>query len=56
MPYKIRKTKGIKPRQPKTSRTLILTEIRYVMLSDYMSGMTDRDIRRKHDKDRRQVL
>ena len=56
MPHKIRKTKGIKPHQPKTSRTLIPTEIRYAMLSDSMSGMTDRDIGRKHDKDRQQVL
>ena len=56
MVHKNRKTKGIKPHQPKTSRTLIPTEIRYAMLSDSMSGMTDRDIGRKHDKDRQQVL
>ena len=40
MPHKIRKTKGIKPHQPKTSCTLIPTEIRYAMLSDSMSGIT----------------
>ncbi len=56
MPHKIRKTKGIKPHQPKTSCTLIPTKIRYTMLSDSMSGITDRDTGQKHDKDRWQVL
>ena len=56
MPHKIFKSKGIHPHQPKTSRTLIPTEIRYAMLSDKVSGMSDLDIGRKHQKDRRQVL
>jgi hypothetical protein len=56
MPHKIFKSKGIHPHQPKTLRMLIPTEIRYAMLSDKVSGMSDLDIGRKHQKDRRQVL
>lgn len=56
MVQKIRKTKGVCPRQPKTLRTLIPTETRFAMLSDKVSGMGDYEIGRKHNKNRRQVL
>jgi hypothetical protein len=56
MPHKIFKSKGIHPHQPNTSHTLIPTEIRYAMLSDKVSGMSDLDIGRKHQKDCQQVL
>jgi hypothetical protein len=56
MPHKIRKTKGVTPHKNKTDRTLIPTEIRYAMVSDKAFGMTDLDIGRKHNKNRRQVL
>jgi hypothetical protein len=56
MPHKLKQTKGPHPKQPKTSRTLIPTEIRYAMLSDKVSGMSNCAIGRKHDKNPRQVF
>jgi len=53
MPRKIRKTKGIRLQEPKTTRTLISNVLRFAILSDYISGDNDIDISRKYEKDKR---
>jgi len=56
MPKKTRKTKGIHPCEPQTTRTLIPDELRFAILSDHMLGDTNIVIGRKHHKNRRTVL
>jgi len=52
MPHKIWKSNGIHPTEPRTMRRLVPTETRFAILSDHVSGDTDRDIARKHSRER----
>ena len=52
MPYKIWKSNSIYPIEPRIMRRLILIEIYFAILSDYILGDTNRDIVQKHNRER----
>ena len=51
MLYKIWKSNSIYPIEPRTIRCLILTETRFVILSNYILGDINRDIIRKYSRE-----
>ena len=52
MPYKIWKSNSIYPTELRTIRRLVLIEIYFVILSDYILEDINRDIIRKHSRER----
>jgi len=52
MPYKIWKSNSIYPTEPRTIRRLVLIETCFAILNNYISRDTNRDIIRKHSRER----
>ena len=56
MPKKTRKTKGIHPYELQTTCTLISDELRFAILSDYISGDINITIEQKYYKNKYIIL
>jgi len=56
MLYKSYKSNSIRPLELKITRTLILTETKFIILSDYILEDTFTDIKRKYKKYKHQAL